>query len=208
MPAIWPVTVSGSGQPVRAPNTLSIRLTAGPSISQTTRDRLVEEASAIWRRAGIELIWLAGAADERSLRVVVVPRAAVDPPDTHPVGLAELLGLGRLDAIALAASNRADDLVTRSRSPGIVPAARHDDRVGLVLARAVAHEIGHYLLNTRTHAEEGLMRAVFETGELVDPRSPRFDLDRTAVTWLRERFARNEPVGPDSAEFVAVVARR
>ena len=34
-----------------------------------------------------------------------------------------------------------------------------EQRLGLVLGRAVSHEIGHYLLQTNTHATRGLMRA-------------------------------------------------
>jgi hypothetical protein len=38
-----------------------------------------------------------------------------------------------------------------------------------VLGRAVAHEIGHYLLATATHANRGLMRASIDASEFADP---------------------------------------
>jgi hypothetical protein len=80
--------------------------------------------------------------------------------------------------------------VASAHGPRLVPSALRDGEVGLALGRAVAHEIGHYLFNTRSHTADGLMRARFETRDLIDPRSPRFEADRA------------------SSEIVAIVARR
>src|SRR4051794_30558946 len=41
--------------------------------------------------------------------------------------------------------------------PALSPAFR-DVTVGRVLGRALAHEIGHYLLRSRSHSPRGLMR--------------------------------------------------
>src|SRR6201988_590525 len=49
-------------------------------------------------------------------------------------------------------------IVEESRSSFDDLPALHDRRLGVVLGRAVAHEIGHYLLPTNTHATQGLMR--------------------------------------------------
>jgi hypothetical protein len=40
---------------------------------------------------------------------------------------------------------------------------------GRVLGRALAHEIGHFLLRSRQHSEAGLMRAHPPVSDLVDP---------------------------------------
>ena len=37
---------------------------------------------------------------------------------------------------------------------------------GMLLGRAVAHEIGHLILGTTKHAKSGLMRATWKTDEL------------------------------------------
>jgi hypothetical protein len=57
-----------------------------------------------------------------------------------------------------------------------------------VLGRALAHEIGHYLLATPTHAERGLMRATIDAREFADPGARTFALDDTAGQWLRSRL--------------------
>ena len=60
-------------------------------------------------------------------------------------------------------------------------------RLGKVLGRTVAHEIGHYLLDTPTHARSGLMRPNFDAFEFTDLRDGAFALDRAAAAWLRKR---------------------
>jgi hypothetical protein len=60
-------------------------------------------------------------------------------------------------------------------------------RLGLVLGRAMAHEIGHYLLDTHTHARHGLMRQQFDATEFTDIRDGLFTLDRSASEWLKTR---------------------
>jgi len=58
-----------------------------------------------------------------------------------------------------------------------------------LLGRAIAHEIGHLLLNTNGHADQGLMRAVWSRAELGqnDPADWVFRQDEAAT--LREAAA-------------------
>jgi hypothetical protein len=58
----------------------------------------------------------------------------------------------------------------------------------LVLGRAVAHEIGHFLLSTGTHAESGLVRATVDAREFAAVGDGNFSLDPEASQWLRERL--------------------
>jgi hypothetical protein len=45
--------------------------------------------------------------------------------------------------------------------------ARHaGSDLGLLLGRAIAHEVGHLILRTNAHADEGLMRAIWTEQEL------------------------------------------
>jgi hypothetical protein len=53
------------------------------------------------------------------------------------------------------------------------------------LARAVAHEIGHYLLRSRTHDSRGLMRPVFTVDEMMDGRAALVRLSAEEVARLR-----------------------
>ena len=72
-----------------------------------------------------------------------------------------------------------------------------DQRLGLVLGRAVAHEIGHFLLAGAPHDEVGLMRARFPEHELTDAWSAAFELapamKAVALTTLERGFPARVP---------------
>ena len=63
----------------------------------------------------------------------------------------------------------------------------NERRLGITLGRALAHEIGHFLLRTKTHARHWLMRSQFNASEFTDLRDGTFALDQAAETWLRAR---------------------
>lgn len=54
----------------------------------------------------------------------------------------------------------AEDLMERTASLRDARAIQHEILLARALGRALAHELGHYLLKSRTHAASGLMRAV------------------------------------------------
>jgi hypothetical protein len=77
------------------------------------------------------------------------------------------------------------------------PGALRDLVLGRVLGRALAHEIGHFLLRTQQHSTKGLMRALQPTADLVDPNRHRFQLSAADVSRLaavRPSFV--HPSGP------------
>jgi hypothetical protein len=60
----------------------------------------------------------------------------------------------------------------------------HDFIVGRVFGRALAHEIGHYLLRSRNHSVKGLMRALQFAPDLVGQDRQVFALSPDQVTQL------------------------
>jgi hypothetical protein len=72
-----------------------------------------------------------------------------------------------------AASARGGEHVLMSFPPPLA-----DMFLGRALGRALAHEIGHYLLGTREHTARGLMRAQFAPQDLLeDATGPLYGLD-------------------------------
>jgi hypothetical protein len=57
------------------------------------------------------------------------------------------------------------------------------------LARAVAHEIGHYLLRSTMHDRQGLMRPVFSVDEIMDGRASLVRLSASDIARLRSNEA-------------------
>jgi hypothetical protein len=79
------------------------------------------------------------------------------------------------------------------------------DRLAVVLGRAVSHEIGHYLLDTNTHARRGLMRARIDAREFADLRSGSFRLDDAARAYLAAMAVRGtfSPGTPTAFSYAA-----
>jgi hypothetical protein len=172
--------------------TINVSLSVAADLTDVARHALLGEVESIWREAGVQLRW--GDANdtdaaEAGLRVRVVRRQVSTPaPDTWVVG--ELLRFDDGHAVAIASIPRAEAVVRAAgsgRAHG-VPDSIVQHRLGTVLGRAVAHEIGHYLLDDGTHASHGLMRARFQPREFTDLRSGTFLLDVGSQRRIQERL--------------------
>ncbi len=164
---------------------VTVRLTAADDLPALARAGLIAEAEAIWHRAGVQLRWAPAIAHDPTrptLRVLVMRREASAVADhTWPVG--ELIRAQ--DGVPFAVvSTTAARRVVEALGQRHEPQALTDRRLGVVLGRAVAHELGHYLLATRDHAASGLMRAHVDVTEFADLRRGGFFLDRDARAWI------------------------
>jgi hypothetical protein len=182
---------------------LNLHFTSSDALSIESRRALMVEAESIWQAGHVRLKWLresTEAADGAVLRVLVLARPLPKSTEYSPWAVAELLRLGGSRATAIASTIGARRIVDQSRWVLLTePSALHDHRVGVVLGRAVSHEIGHYLLRTDTHARRGLMRARIDATEFADLRTGNFRLDNAAEAHLAALAAR----GPASLETMA-----
>jgi hypothetical protein len=184
--------------PVATP-VLKVRLTISNELPSVSRKALVNETESIWRDAHVQLRWLDGndgADPGPALRILVTHRAVVTA-DGQRWAVGELLRFEDSTAVAMASISAALRIVEEGQGLRLVdlPAMRQY-KLGVVLGRAVAHEIGHYLLDTNTHAPYGLMRASIDAREFADLRTGTFRLDREAVAHLAARAS----MGRDSLD--------
>ncbi len=165
-------------------------LTVATELPDAARRALVEEAVAIWREAGVTITWLDSVTRHSpgTLRVMVVRRPAT-PGHGERWAVGELLRDGGA-AIAIASISRAEEIVDAAANgrARLAPAVLRHHRLGVVLGRAVAHEIGHYLLGDGSHAGRGLMRPAFDAREFADLRSGAFAVDAGSQRIIRERL--------------------
>lgn len=173
---------------------LDILLTVADTLPRQARRFLLSETSRIWEREGVAVRWAAAAGGvtppAAALRVLVIARADHAPPDTRSWPVAELVGHTEPRAIAIASIGSAQRVVSEAaRFRLLDPLGDGHTRLGLVLGRAVAHEIGHFLLATGTHAERGLMRATFDASDFVAVGADAFRLDEDASRSIRERLS-------------------
>jgi hypothetical protein len=172
---------------------LDVLLTVAPDLPSQARGALLVEAARIWRREHVELHWVmprgGTEAPSAPIRVLVIPRSEAAATRDVRWPVAELLPPSGRRALAVASIKAAERVVNEAaRFPLVELPALAEHRLGLVLGRAVAHEIGHFLLATGTHAEHGLMRASVDADEFAAVGGDLFELDADASRWLRQRL--------------------
>jgi hypothetical protein len=165
------------------------------------RAAMLREADAIWRAHGVAIVAPALqqplAPPDANVRLVVTLDRTPKPPAAP--GRSARLGAILFDHQNVPATTLAIEVaaveatVARARWGGRPfdqwPAAWRDTLVGRALGRVLAHEIGHYLLASRLHASDGLMRASFDGDELLRPGRHGFAVAARDLPRLRTRLA-------------------
>jgi hypothetical protein len=146
----------------------------------------MEEAASIWSPYNVDLHegHVNEMPDDMTIRLVVIlaPRQDQHVPSAA-LGSIRFRG-ERPESAILMYPHTIDQIVSEcpqaQRDRGW-PAAYHDVLAGRVLGRALAHEIGHFLLRSRYHASSGLMRAIHRSADLVALERQGFDLSNGEV---------------------------
>jgi len=155
--------------------TLVVALAGGDRLPPLTRPQMAEAVNHTWGPNGVRIVGLDGPAPAPpALRIELtdVPgEESAKPP--HMLARFE-----RSDHVVIVSLPAAEEtvLVGMPRPTDAMPPGLRYLALGNVLGRAIAHEIGHALLGP-AHRPHGVMRAVFDPKELVNPRSGRFGLD-------------------------------
>ena len=159
---------------------VAIKIYDSASLDDAHRAAAIQTASDIIAGAGIGATWLdctgdsvrprcrdARAGRELIIRIAptfvpgtVVPRGSIESrADGTAVGL--MLGFAVVEP-----STGAGALATVFMDRILAIAQRTSVPSGSLLGRAIAHEVGHLLLGTNTHARTGLMREIWTDAEL------------------------------------------
>ena len=182
--------------------TLVVRTYEAFRVAPSDWNSAVDGASQILADAGIQIEWvhcssyIAGKPDSGPARCTLpysrneVALRLVGQPMPGPAEQT-LLGDSMLDR-----SVRSGTLATIYLGP--VERLAREARVtaGTVMARAMAHELGHLLLGTNTHSARGLMRPVWTAEELTrnEPRDwsiPRDEGQKMRLALARRGESRN-----------------
>ena len=71
-----------------------------------------------------------------------------------------------------------------------MPVLERETYLARAMGRALAHELGHYLLASKIHTKRGLMQAQRSAPELFSPHRDRFEIDSTQKQFVALRLAR------------------
>src|SRR5262245_20642118 len=158
---------------------IAIRVEA-PAIPRYMITRVLDEASTIWRESGVRIAWRTSAEGERALRIVIDDDPGPAASGALAVGWVNFERGAPLPEIHLSRANVIEGLMRTSAARGAFGDA---DTIACALGRALAHELGHYLLGSAVHGS-GLMAAEWTVRDLYGTERPLLHLtaaDRRAV---------------------------
>jgi hypothetical protein len=197
---------------------MAISVSASPSISPSLVTQVLDEAAAVWRAAGLSFVWRrernpleAGAADREPclpsvLRVVIGTGQASDAvrrsDATTALGWISFDEQGPASEVYLSFDNTMAYMAGAREVVGRIegmPIAERELMLSRAMGRALAHEIGHYLLASKLHSARGLMRATHTANEFFSYDRSGFAIDAAERQAIAGRLqpaawvARNDP---------------
>jgi hypothetical protein len=142
-----------------------IAVLAPRDVTDSLVQRICTEASGIWESAGMAFachrVGSEDAAGGWPLGITIDDRrASVEPQGA--LGWITFTA-NRPDRSIHLSRTRADDLVRTTPGLNDKTIASHEILIGRALGRAMAHELGHYLLQSKLHTSRGLMRRVWSS---------------------------------------------
>lgn len=171
-------------RPIAVMPPLVIGVTVAVDIPPTLIPRALAEAEAIWRPAGVVIIWQReggiemhapelrvwiGDGTGRGNREQAMPLGWIgfedDGSPTRNIYVSHANALALLNAMQGAGS------------AARMPIAQRETLLGRAMGRALAHELGHYLLALKGHSATGLMRARRTSSEFFSRDATRFTID-------------------------------
>jgi hypothetical protein len=172
-----------------------VNVSAAPGMSPQLVKAVLAEADAIWRPGGVTFIW-------RRAPLVAASHAGVGAiapymPNALHLTIGESRGAGRDGYLPLGwivfndgtvpeqemylSYANAQAMMEEARGVvGIIsamPLAQRETLLSRAMGRALAHELGHYLLASKMHTPRGLMKAAMTAVELFMPDSSAFRID-------------------------------
>lgn len=177
---------------------MAISVYVAPHIPAWTVARMLAETDDVWRSNGFTFVWQRGPAE-----VAPYGRAGDDGryrPSTLRVTIDNERGERTRDALTtlgwilfdrpgepdqqihisyVNAESLLEASTTVVGNVGIMPTVQRELYVARAMGRALAHELGHYLLASKAHTPRGLMQTGRSAAELFGRQRIRFELDAT-----------------------------
>ena len=164
---------------------MAFRGSLPPELEKT----VVDEAARVWAPYGVMLDVAPAPPGALTLLVSVEDRPGRGV-NAHALGSIEFHDAVPDPVISLYASTAAEFLTEAATAETKHwPAAYRDRILARVLGRALAHELGHYLLRTRDHSARGLMRANQSIVDLMNAYDKRLLLSADQETALNRVLA-------------------
>jgi hypothetical protein len=193
--------------------TLTLDVDAASLISDAVVRRAFEESAAIWRSAGVTLQSMPGrgatSADPFGIRVLFGEARGTPLDSETPFGWIVFDAGGTPERVIHLSYPNVLRMIEANARYRDRSRAEQEILLGRALGRALAHELGHYVLASKHHSSSGLMRGRRSVDEFFLPSRTPFglagrDRDRVAARLQAEpgRVARIVPraAGPPGVD--------
>jgi hypothetical protein len=165
-----------------------VTISAPADIRQSFVDRVTAEADAIWGAAGLTITWECHPTfiASRALHVVFGNERGNSTSSAQPLGWIRFADDHPDPDVYLSYANAVSLLEMSGGAIGVSHAMTILEReihLSRAMGRALAHELGHYLLASKAHTPGGLMKANRSAAEFFSSDRRRFAV--TASEWLQ-----------------------
>jgi hypothetical protein len=167
-----------------------VNVSVAPGVSPALVTRLLRETDDIWRAAGFSFIWqrmaagalAPGAPDFSStLRIIIGDARGQSRDNRMPLGWIVFDDERQPQREIYLSHRNARALMEEARGivgiVGQMPAVQRDILLARAMGRALAHELGHYLLASKVHTRRGLLQASRTAAELFSTDRSGFHID-------------------------------
>ena len=186
------------------PSSLVLLVEAAPGVSNGIVSGALDEATAIWRAAGVMIEWRLSnessiELDPLTVRVLFEEaRGSVSGRDL-PLGWINFDASGRSEGVAHLSYPNVVHLLDDTEAFRNRPTSYRELLAARALGRALAHELGHHLTASKVHSPSGLMKGRRLIDELFSPARTGFSLN----TNERERVAKTLTSKTPSADHAS-----
>jgi hypothetical protein len=182
---LYAAVAASAGLPAERPVVrVQVQTEGSLAVDRRMLAEILKGAGDIWRPyADVTFT----AADEStlvsgSLRLLITDRTSTIS-DGASLGWIEFVD-GRPSNYITVSTGAATALLRASRWNGLPKTVQRTFLVR-AMTRAIAHELGHYLLVSREHVAHGLMRGQLTADDIMQPRKSSYRLDRAQVQQLQ-----------------------
>src|SRR5438876_4915333 len=187
---------------------ITVDVTIAPDVPATLVTRVLEETEAVWRASGLTFVWNRHRADRsismaasgpaacRALDIVIGHNRGAGPDiertsrtalgwivfDESEVPAHEIY-ISYENALAYMAGSRAVVGVIEQMT-----VVEREMKLARAMGRALAHELGHYLLASKVHTPGGLMQAVHTASDFFGYQRNGFAIDAVQRQAVADRL--------------------
>jgi len=173
---------------------LVVNVSAPAEVPKMIVTNALAEANAIWSPAGVAFTWQRDASIPARLQVVIGVDPVAPQESTLPLGWVIFADDQTPEPRIHLSYTNTERLFDESRGSRAATRLEHHVLIGRAMGRALAHELGHYLLASKAHTTGGLMQGRRRADEFFSPEAVHFEIDTAQRSQVAARLHKEQLV--------------